>query len=170
MYSASPTEPTVTEAALIEGSILYEGDCLYMEDDEVIPRRSQVLWPYGTSWQEEPPGIVLPSGELVRVGGTISGGGGYYLPGDLARFTTNTAVSELARSCSAGEAESVAVLQGGPRRSWSRQGIGGARSITARPAVDPVPAGRKYGRSTHVGSPVSAWPRSSRQPGRGSSS
>lgn len=59
--------------ALVMGTVVLEDECLYLVQSDI---RHPVIWPHGTSWQEDPP-AVRASGGTVALGGYVSGGGGY---------------------------------------------------------------------------------------------
>lgn len=70
-------------------------DCLLMELEGV---RYPLVWPAGTSWQEDPPAVVLDNGELVEPGMTVYGGGGY-LQAEQIEEMTGPAVAAAADRC-----------------------------------------------------------------------
>jgi|GEM_PF-1785298 len=97
-----------SEAALIEGVLTQEGDCLFVGEGDF---RSVVLWEYGTRWEAEQPAVVLPDGTTIPLGSTIEGsGGGYHAVDQLSFFTASDAVSVRAEQC-AGPNGEVAVVQ-----------------------------------------------------------
>lgn len=62
--------------ALVEGTLTVANGCVLLEQDGI---RYPVVWPVGTKVaQDEPLAIELPSGEVLDVGETVSGGGGYH--------------------------------------------------------------------------------------------
>lgn len=75
----SPAElfgPSGGMAAEVTGVLVYDEStsCLLMELEEV---QYPLVWPAGTRWQEDPPAVVLNSGEMVEPGMTVYGSGGY---------------------------------------------------------------------------------------------
>jgi hypothetical protein len=52
------------------GVLTIDGDCVRLGDDPVV-------WPDGTSWDEDERTVRLPGDRLARPGDTIAGGGGY---------------------------------------------------------------------------------------------
>ncbi|BAN00681.1 hypothetical protein YM304_03670 [Ilumatobacter coccineus YM16-304] len=107
-WSERPDGERESEAALIEGLLMQEGDCLYVGSDEF---RSVVLWEYGTRWLADEVAVLLPDGSTIPVGSTIDGrGGGYHAPSQLSAFTTSDAVIGRAEQC-AGPTGEVAVIQ-----------------------------------------------------------
>ncbi len=110
MYGARPDSDDA-EAALIEGALQRDGDCLYVVFEDPAQPRYPVLWPYDTAWQEEPAGVVLPDGAFVDVGASFSAGGGYYEALRLEAVGLTESVVERAADCAEGEYREVAVVQ-----------------------------------------------------------
>ncbi|MDE0231237.1 MAG: hypothetical protein OXN93_03040 [bacterium] len=63
--------------ALVSGTVIIEGDCIYLHDPR-IDSRYPVVWPHRTSWNPAESAIKLPDGTLVHHGDEVSGGGGYH--------------------------------------------------------------------------------------------
>ena len=64
------------EAAQIVGTLLVADGCVLLEQGG---QRFPVVWPAGTSVAvEDPLELALPGGDRLRVGGVVSGGGGYH--------------------------------------------------------------------------------------------
>jgi hypothetical protein len=61
----------VSPAAIGAGVLSIDGDCVRLRD-------SPVVWPDGTSWDEDEQSVRLPGDRLARPGDTIGGGGGYF--------------------------------------------------------------------------------------------
>ena len=62
-------------AAQIAGVLEQEGSCLYVaggDSDERYP----ILWPAGTTWDEESSSVIPPGGKPIPVGAKVLGGGG----------------------------------------------------------------------------------------------
>lgn len=57
-----------------------------------------IIWPYGTTWVRDPPTVVLPSGDTVRPGQAISGGGGTYSAAEINRLVA-AGVGDRAAEC-----------------------------------------------------------------------
>ncbi len=94
--------------ALVEGTLQIEDGCLYLghpDTDERYP----VIWPNGTSWDEDESGVRLPDGTLVHEGNRVSGGGGYPYVFNLGRYT-NSEGQELARECVDNTYDEIAVF------------------------------------------------------------
>lgn len=81
VFSALPPGKGADEA-LIEGTLVREGDCLYVAavddpaSDPSVPRYL-VLWPHGTWWESALETVFVSYRTPVAVGDTISAGGGY---------------------------------------------------------------------------------------------
>jgi hypothetical protein len=67
----------VSMAALGGGVLTIDEGCIRLGD-------SPVVWPDGTSWDEDVETVRLPGDRLARVGDRVVGGGGYltFQPGD----------------------------------------------------------------------------------------
>lgn len=102
-------ETSVGEEALLEASVDLDGECLYADDG--AGGRTLLLWPFGTTWQADPPAVVSPSGVELPIGGRISAGGGFHDPDDVGRFTDSPAVAAYVEGCGAGGPDGVYVVQ-----------------------------------------------------------
>lgn len=119
---ADPPPTDDAESAQITGTLELAGDCLHLVAvSEPIVGRWLVLWPHGTSWQNEPPALILPGTELVPIGASIQAGGGYHKVETLD-FYTSPAVVDSARACLDADVRvtEVAVIQGGGLRVTER--------------------------------------------------
>ncbi|MEM9465757.1 MAG: hypothetical protein AAGA90_10310 [Actinomycetota bacterium] len=81
---AAPAGPVITHAddtfdggpsAIVAGEIEINGTCLHLVDGGV---RHAVVWPFGTTWDAQTATIGLPNGDVVAIGDSVSGGGGYF--------------------------------------------------------------------------------------------
>lgn len=95
-------------AALIEGVLELDGDCLYVA---VGAGRAAVLWPFGTTWQSDPAAVILPNGDTVAVGGELSGGGGYLQPDSIDQFAGGEPALDVVTRCAEDPHREIAVLQ-----------------------------------------------------------
>lgn len=98
------------ETALIEGTLQFEDGCLYLGQpgtDERYP----VVWPHGTSWDEDESAVVLPGGTLAYAGDSVSGGGGIHDAGSLD--SSNAEGRALAEACVDNTYNEVAVFNSG---------------------------------------------------------
>lgn len=94
-------------AAEIIGRLELDGDCLYVAS---AGNRYPVLWPYGTTWNDDSSSVVLPGGTTIALGDEVDGGGGYLHVGSLA---LDAAVLERAEQCAEEPYFEIAVLQYG---------------------------------------------------------
>lgn len=83
-------------AALIEGPIELDGDCLYLAPTEG-GERYPILWPADTSWDAERMTVVLATGVPVPIGGAVRGGGGYFDVEMINRLAGQDAADQAAR-------------------------------------------------------------------------
>lgn len=107
MYAARPgTGHAEAMLAELVGRVHVEGDCLSLiiEGGEPTP----VLWPYGTSWQSDPPAVILSSGVVVPAGAHIHTGGGFAQP---RWYTDSAEVLERASQCTDDATGDVAIIQ-----------------------------------------------------------
>ena len=99
------------ETAEVLGSVVIEGDCIFLRQPE-IDTRYPVVWPHGTSWNPSESAIKLPDGTLVYEGDQVYGGGGYHHEASLAEFTVAEGV-DLALGCVDNQYGEVAVFNSG---------------------------------------------------------
>ncbi len=98
------------EDALIEGVLVRDGDCLFVGDG-APGTRFAVLWPFGTSWDEDAQEVVTAGGIRIRLGSMLSAGGGYGSPDTLQRLLDHDALRERADECAEGEFRELAYVQ-----------------------------------------------------------
>lgn len=108
MYAAQVEEEQAQMAAEIIGTLEVDGDCLYTAFDG---NRYPVLWPYGTTWDENTSSVVLPDGTEFAIGGDVYGGGGYLYPDTIGELTSDEGVLERAGQCAEEPYFEIAVLQ-----------------------------------------------------------
>lgn len=92
--------------ALISGTIILEGDCLYIARDDV---RYPVVWPNGSRWEDAAQAIVLPGGVAVEPGDVVEGGGGFAQP-DRVGATAGPDGQALAEQCAEPPSGEVAIF------------------------------------------------------------
>lgn len=81
-------------AAQVMGTVLLDDTgCLVLELEGV---RYAVVWPAGTSWQPDPPAVLLPDGLIVEPGMSILGEGGYL---SSVTHMTGQKVNDAATAC-----------------------------------------------------------------------
>ena len=96
--------------AEVRGSVVFEGSCIYLTNAPDFPEiRSLVVWPLGTTWQHDPPAVVLPGGDRVEPGDFVEGGGGY-LKFDTVEPVAGPAGQDLVNACREGTDGNVAVF------------------------------------------------------------
>jgi hypothetical protein len=91
------SDDTEQLAALVRGTLQLEGPCLYLASLEA-GERYPVVWPAGTRWDEANNSVVSPTGELMAIGGEVTGGGGYFYVPDVEHLVGPEAAS-LASKC-----------------------------------------------------------------------
>ncbi|PZF81684.1 hypothetical protein [Jiangella anatolica] len=74
VLTSGPADGDEGHDALVFGTVALDGDCLLLENEG---GRHLVIWPHGTGWQADPPAVVLSGGDIVEIGGSVTGGGGY---------------------------------------------------------------------------------------------
>jgi hypothetical protein len=102
----SPAElfgPSGGMAAEVTGVLIYDEstNCLLIELEEV---QYPLVWPAGTTWQEDPPAVVLDNGEIVEPGMKVYGGGGY-LQREHVEELAGPAVAAAADRCTGPSSE-----------------------------------------------------------------
>ena len=97
-------------AAEVRGTLVFDADtgCLLLELEGV---RYPLVWPAGTSWNADPPGVRLDTGEMVEPGMTVHGGGGYLQRGGIEHMA-GAAVADAAADC-AGPTGEIAIFNPG---------------------------------------------------------
>ncbi len=92
---------------VVHGVLIVEPECLYLLKLE-SGVRFPVIWPHGTSWDAEQSAVVLPGGDLVHDGDSVSGSGGYHSK-NLDWFIVPEGV-EMALACVDNQHGNVAVF------------------------------------------------------------
>ncbi|MEM9655227.1 MAG: hypothetical protein AAGA65_24260 [Actinomycetota bacterium] len=100
------------EDALIEGTVVLDGDCLYIKAPDAGVRYP-VVWPHGSRWQDEPAGVILPGGAVALLGTPVSGGGGYHSDRSRIESVTGDAGTQLALRCAEDPYREVAIFNPG---------------------------------------------------------
>ena len=102
------TGPLVSggDAAEILGTLVLEDDCLFIDDSGF---RFTIVWPIGTTWDDESQTLALNDGQTVAIGQSISGGGGYSNVEVLETLIAPEATA-LAAACVDNEFSEVAIL------------------------------------------------------------
>lgn len=95
-------------AAEISGTLVLDGQCLYVEVAE-LGERFPILWPAGTAWDEGSQSVVPPTGGMIPVGKNVRGGGGYLEVSDVERLASSEAASAV-ESCVDNDHAEIAVV------------------------------------------------------------
>jgi hypothetical protein len=105
-----PTLPVSDDgmAAQVRGTLQLDGECLYVVVDEA-GERYPILWPAGTSWDEQNQSVIPSAGEPMPVGSAVSGGGGYLRVADVQRLAGSDAAT-VASSCVDNQYGEIAVV------------------------------------------------------------
>lgn len=82
---------------MVIGDLKYEDECLYLSADD-IEDRYPVVWPFGTTWDADREVVVLPSGDEIALGVSVSGGGGYFGVG-VVESIAGPEAANVARAC-----------------------------------------------------------------------
>ena len=85
-------------AALIRGVLQIQGMCLYIAAIDVVGERYPVLWPGGTTWDEQNNSVIPAVGAPIPIGSRVEGSGGFLYVSDVERFAGRDA-SARASSC-----------------------------------------------------------------------
>ncbi len=96
VFTSPPPPPgeRVGMSARVMGTIILDDrGCLMLELGGV---RYSIVWPAGTSWQPDPPAVLLTDGEIVELGMSVLGDGGY-MPS--VTHMTGQEVNDAARGC-----------------------------------------------------------------------
>lgn len=95
--------------AEVRGTVEIRDDCLMLVQEDVPGAPAYpVIWPAGTTWQEDPPAVVLEGGQVVEPGTSVIGAGGYLQRDDLEGFV-GSAVADAAGNC-VGETGEIALF------------------------------------------------------------
>jgi hypothetical protein len=94
---ASPSPPPgerVGMTARVMGTITIDDrDCLMLELEGI---EYPIVWPAGTSWQPDPPAVLLPDGQSVEPGMSVLGDGGFM---ESVTHMTGPDVNSAATAC-----------------------------------------------------------------------
>lgn len=107
LYSGSFTGNRL-DAELI-GNITIEVPCIFLSDPNDPGFRSLIVWPLGTTWQPDPPAVVLPNGDEVTDGDTVEGSGGS-VGLDAVKRIAGQPGTMVVEACSAQTEQNVAVF------------------------------------------------------------
>jgi hypothetical protein len=99
-------------ANLLVGVLQVEGDCLYLVQNPV--GRFPILWPAGTRWDGPNQSVVSPVGEVMRIGGSLEGSGGFFYLSDV-HLLAGSAALNLAARCVDNSFRQIAVVENADR-------------------------------------------------------
>lgn len=104
------------EMALVEGRLARNSDCLFVEPGDEIASglRYVLLWPNGTTWDDDTETVRVPGGVGIPVGSEFTAAGGYYTVEDLGEAGQHPDVIDRASGCAFDSSE-VAYVQGDVR-------------------------------------------------------
>ncbi|MGI9612463.1 MAG: hypothetical protein ACR2QO_06120 [Acidimicrobiales bacterium] len=101
------------EDAALGGTLVLDGDCLYLGSPNGVGDRYPVVWPSQTTWDAETQSVVLPSGHAVAIGESVSGGGGFHgLESVLA--TSGAEAEALVSNCLDNTFDEIAIINNFP--------------------------------------------------------
>lgn len=106
VFTSPPPPPgeRVGMSARVMGTIILDDrGCLMLELEGV---RYSIVWPAGTSWQRDPPAVLLPDGQIVEPGMSVLGDGGYMTS---VTHMTGQEVNDAATGC-AGPTGEIAIF------------------------------------------------------------
>jgi hypothetical protein len=103
------SSPSGNLETLLDGVLQLEGGCLYLVQDS-IGQRYPILWPAGTRWDGQNQSVVSPVGEVMPMGGSVTGRGGYFYLSDI-HLLGGSAASNLAAQCLGNSSGQVAVVK-----------------------------------------------------------
>lgn len=117
----SGTEPDAWFQAGVQGGLTYDDGCLLLAG---LP----VIWPYGTTWDEDGERVVLADGRTVDIGDGLDGGGGYLDQSQQSSFGYDERQAErVVRRCFRWGATEVIALS--PEVVRIRRGDGGSNPL-----------------------------------------
>lgn len=98
---------TTVMTAGVGGTVIFDNDtgCLLIVFESI---RDPIVWPAGTSWRSDPPGVRLEDGQVVEPGMEVFGGGGY-LKRKGIELMAGAAVADAAAAC-AGQDGEIAIF------------------------------------------------------------
>ena len=93
----SPREGLGGVDAVVAGTVTFEEDigCLYLGEGD---RRSPVVWPFGASWQADPPAVKL-QGQVIEPGMSVTGGGYSASSYEFVKKVVGVEAADAAKAC-----------------------------------------------------------------------
>lgn len=95
---AGPDRAVTVVAETLDGSLFLGDDCLVLTRDDQTTF-VLVIWPYGTTWQPDGSGVVLPSGEVLGFGPAVELEGAVIDDAELGTYTDSAAVRDEIERC-----------------------------------------------------------------------
>jgi hypothetical protein len=94
--------------ALVLGTVDIRDGCVLLVQEDVPGGATApaypVIWPAGTTWQADPPAVVLEGGRVVELGTSVRGGGGYLMRDNIENLA-GAAVADAAEECTGATGE-----------------------------------------------------------------
>lgn len=102
------------ELAKLTGVLGLEDGCLYLQPPPNVrdPLQEPLVWPYGTTWQNDPPGVRLADSRFLPLGGLFTAAGGMHSADRLIDLGHAPTVAERAQNCARGDISEIAYIQG----------------------------------------------------------
>lgn len=102
------------ELAKLTGVLGLEDGCLYLQPPPNVrdPLQEPLVWPYGTTWQNDPPGVRLGDSRFLPLGALFTAAGGMHSADRLIDLGHAPTVAERAQNCARGDISEIAYIQG----------------------------------------------------------
>lgn len=98
LYARNPGDGDCDyEAAAAIGELSLVDGCVGLGAEEEF---RPLLWPFGTTWDDEQQAVVTPSGQVIAIGEVVDTGGGSRSADGLDQFTNSSGVAQQAGACS----------------------------------------------------------------------
>jgi hypothetical protein len=110
MHYPDASSPSGNLSTLLTGVLRLDGDCLYLVRDADETEHFPILWPAGTRWDGPNQSVVSPGGEIMRVGDSVEGRGGYFALSDVS-LLAGGAARNLAAECAENAFVETAVVE-----------------------------------------------------------
>jgi hypothetical protein len=95
--------------AQVRGTLEIRDQCVLLVGEQDLGSPAYpVIWPAGTTWQQNPPAVVLEDGRAVKAGTSVTGSGGYLQQVDIEGLVGST-VAAAAGDC-VGETGEIALF------------------------------------------------------------
>ena len=94
---SGPSSTSGQLSTLLQGVLQLEGNCLYLVETG-IQQRFPILWPADTRWDAANQSVVSSAGEVMPIGGSVEGRGGFFFLSDV-NLLAGTAARNRAAEC-----------------------------------------------------------------------